>query len=41
MAAFFKGFLVSIGIFCIAGYFVWVIYETIYALRENEENEDD
>lgn len=41
MVAFFKDFLVSIGIFCIVGYFVLVIYEIIYALRENEENEDD
>lgn len=41
MVALFKDILVAIGIFCIAGYFVWVIYEIIYALRENEENDDD
>lgn len=37
----FKDILVAIGVFCIVGYFVWVIYGIIYELWENEENDDD
>lgn len=39
--AVFKDILVAIGIFCIAGYFALVICNIIYALQENEENDDD